>query len=69
MSKYTDIIFKCRKCNHHLFIDNCVISGESLAKLSNKDCPNCGEEGFENWILSREGNYEEEYASFTHKFN
>jgi hypothetical protein len=26
------------------------------------DCPNCGEEGYENWILARMGNYEEEYG-------
>ena len=27
------------------------------------DCPNCGEDGFENWRLSRMGNYEKEYGN------
>lgn len=24
-------------------------------------CPNCGEDGCENWIFARDGNFDEEY--------
>jgi predicted RNA-binding Zn-ribbon protein involved in translation (DUF1610 family) len=53
-----DIVFICRKCEHMLYVEN--ISVEKLKQVSEYDCPNCGEEGFENWILSRLGNYDYE---------
>lgn len=58
MSK--DIVFTCMKCGHLLFVSD--ISFEKLVNIMNKDCPTCGEEGYENWILSRTGNFDEEYG-------
>lgn len=52
---YPDYVFKCRKCGHLLFL-------EDVDKLLLKDCPECGEESYENWIFKRRGNYEEEYG-------
>lgn len=45
--------FKCRKCGHLLrrdghTMDSFMYFFEDLCK---EDCPNCGEEGHENWIL------------------
>lgn len=54
------IVFQCRKCKHLLFVKN--ISVEKLEEVSKLDCPECGEEGYENWILVRSGNYEKEYG-------
>jgi hypothetical protein len=31
--------------------------------LIKKDCPECGQEYYRNWILSREGNYAREYKT------
>lgn len=55
-----DIVFVCRKCGHLLFVSKPTI--EKLECISNRDCDNCGEEGYENWILSRTGDYEKEYG-------
>lgn len=60
--KYTDIVFKCRKCEHLLFVDNRKVNPIELAKIAEEECSNCGEEGYENWILVRAGNFEEEYG-------
>lgn len=58
VNKYPDLVFRCRKCSHLLFINKKYIS-----KLMEDDscCPKCGEDSYENWILSREGDYEDEY--------
>jgi len=45
------IVFKCRKCEHELYMDSYNLSWKHFKKLANKDCPRCGEEGYENWIL------------------
>lgn len=58
MSK--DVVFKCRKCNHNLFVS--TIHESELGEIMEMECPNCGEEGEENWILSRFGNYDKEYG-------
>jgi len=51
-----EFIFKCRKCNHYIYVDK-----PKVAKLLKKDCPNCGEERYGLWILIGEGNYDKEY--------
>ena len=56
-----EIVFRCRKCEHLLFVSN--ISINKLVEISEKDCPNCGEEGYENWILVRSGNFDKEYGN------
>jgi len=61
--KKKDLIFVCNKCSHRLFIEiEKPLGFESkLEKLLAKDCPNCGEDGEENWTFLRLGNYEKEY--------
>ena len=51
-----DLIFKCYKCSHNLYIDK-----SRVKKILKTDCPECGEEPYENWILIGEGNYNKEY--------
>lgn len=44
------IIVKCRKCGDCLVIyDDKLL--EQLQDLSEKECPTCGEEPYDNWIL------------------
>jgi len=47
-----DLIFQCKKCLHQVYTDD-------ARKMLTSDCPNCGEEPYENWILFGEGNYED----------
>ena len=60
-----DLVFICKKCRRHLLF----ISGtpsekvKKIASLNNIECANCGEEGNENWIFVRTGNYEKEFGS------
>ena len=49
-----DYVFICRKCDHRLYTPN-------VNKLFEMDCPACGEESSENWILKRKGNYNKEF--------
>jgi transcription elongation factor Elf1 len=58
--KDTDIVFTCRKCGHLLFV--ATINFEKFEEVIDMSCPNCGEEGYKNWILTRTGNYDEEYG-------
>lgn len=53
------IVFICRKCGHNLYVDESSGRRDGqpslmrrLGKIAERDCPNCGEEGYENWILS-----------------
>lgn len=52
----TDIIFKCRKCGHHVYVDATM---DGVRKVLDLDCPSCGEEQYNNWIIVGEGNYDE----------
>lgn len=49
------IVFKCRKCGHELYMDSYNLhnsnSWKAFDNLSKRECPSCGEEGYENWIL------------------
>lgn len=45
------IVFSCRKCGHELYMDSYNIGWKHFKKLAEHDCPACGEEGYENWIL------------------
>lgn len=60
-SKKPDIVFTCSKCSHLLFVSKVRLE-ERVIKTMKMDCVNCGEEGYDNWILSREGNYQKEYG-------
>lgn len=48
------IVFQCRKCEHQLYVEQGNGFAEDIFKIqriANKECPNCGEEGYANWIL------------------
>lgn len=51
-----DVIFKCRKCGHNLYVEK--NEPEKIYSLPDFNCPSCGEEGYENWIIVGQGNYE-----------
>ena len=51
-NKYDCWVFSCKKCGQLLFIDK----EKSLKKVLKYDCPECGEEPKDNWILLGEGN-------------
>jgi len=42
-----NIYFKCKKCGHHVYTDEI----KKVRNLPNTECPECGEEGQENWIV------------------
>lgn len=51
-----NITFECKKCGHQLIImvpdDVTVVQLlEKFEKLSNLNCPNCGEESYRNWYF------------------
>lgn len=45
------IVFECRKCGHQLYMDAYNIWWKNFKELADRDCPECGEEGYVNWIL------------------
>ena len=54
VAKYMYLVFCCRKCGHQLYVStnkykNLVNTLIYLAEKS--DCPACGEEPYENWVL------------------
>jgi len=54
-----EFVFICCKCDHRLYVElNGSVS--KLNEIANKDCPSCGEEGYENWLLGCIGNYDRE---------
>lgn len=56
-----EIVFKCKKCEHQLYVD--CICADRLEQIARMECPQCGEDGHENWILSRKGNFEKEWKN------
>lgn len=56
MTKNNDIIFICKKCRHNLYVSN---KKGWIKKMLTADCPNCGEEAYENWILRDTGKFED----------
>ena len=59
--KNPDIVFGCNKCQHEVYCasDN---TDDKIRKILKLDCPKCGEEAYENWTISRMGNYDKEYG-------
>lgn len=48
------VVCQCHKCGHLLYLDGVDDHKEMIKKIKNIEktsCPNCGEEGYENWIL------------------
>lgn len=61
--KIKDLVFSCQKCGHLLFITGSIEEKiNKIASLNKFECDNCGEEGFENWIYLRTGDYEKEFG-------
>lgn len=50
-------VFICRKCGHELYVKDVKDMGKKLGEIAVMDCPNCGEEGYDNWILSGRKRY------------
>jgi len=42
-----NIYFKCKKCGHLVYTNEI----KKFYNLPEMECPECGEEGFENWIV------------------
>ena len=54
--KKKELHFICNKCEHHLFVDE---KPGWVEKLTKRDCPNCGEESGELWIIVGYGKYKD----------
>lgn len=59
-----DLVFECKKCTHHLFVDFEPELKEILIRLPEYSCPSCGEDGHLNWIFSHVGSYEDEQENY-----
>lgn len=57
----TDIILQCKKCDHLIYINWKKFISDYILR-DNHDCPECGEDGYENWILIGTGNFAEDYG-------
>lgn len=49
-----EFIFKCKKCYHNVYVER-----GKIEKLLKSDCPECGEEADELWILLGRGYFSE----------
>ena len=58
-----ELILICRKCDHRLYVSGWDKKSKLKKILEEEDCPNCGEEPFENWILGGYGDYESDIRS------
>ena len=57
--KLPDFIIQCRKCGHEVYITGgATMTGKEIAKKAELDCPECGEEYYENWRIVGLGNFE-----------
>lgn len=54
--KKKEVVFICRKCEHHLFVTQ---RDGWLKRILKLDCPGCGEESEELWILQGFGNFKD----------
>jgi len=50
-----DLIFECSKCGKEMYVDKTEM--DKIVSLSTFDCPECGEEGYKNWIFVGEGDF------------
>lgn len=59
-----DLVFRCSKCGHLLFISGTSSEKiQKIATLDNYECDYCGEEREENWVYVRTGNFDKEYEN------
>lgn len=45
------IVFECRKCGHHLYVENTEGGSEKYWDSKQFRLPHCGEEPDGNWVL------------------
>lgn len=45
------VVFKCRKCGCRLCVENTDDAFRNIKRICNTDCPRCGEESEDNWVL------------------
>lgn len=45
------VVFKCRKCKCRLCVENTDDIMRSIKRVSNTDCPECGADPVDNWVL------------------
>jgi hypothetical protein len=57
-----DLILRCRKCDHLLYVDRQDLDFGLMSQLTERDCDNCGEDAGDCWILAGVGNFEKEYG-------
>ena len=57
--KKSEFIFACKKCGHLLYVEK---DKEKIQQLLKIDCPTCGENPFELWVLIGEGNYKNDFG-------
>lgn len=52
MEKDLCVVCECRKCGHLRYTSICKEDYlETLDSIPKSDCDQCGEEGYDNWIL------------------
>lgn len=52
--KGKELIFICHKCGHNLYVEE---KAGWVNKIIKADCPDCGEEPNENWMLEGYGSF------------
>lgn len=52
------LIVMCRKCEHIVYVEKWE-RAEKIDSMNEYDCPSCGEDGDENWIIVGIGFYED----------
>lgn len=55
MAMSLDLIVKCRKCGHNVYV---TPTFEKISSMVDYDCPECGEEGGLNWIIEGTGDFD-----------
>jgi hypothetical protein len=50
-----EYIFSCKKCQHRIYVGK--FKERKISQLPDYNCPNCGEEGYLNWISEGEGDF------------
>ena len=57
--KRPDVIIKCQKCQHEVYLTNYAkeTCSELWKKIENFDCPECGEEFGGGWMIEGLGKF------------
>ena len=58
-----DLVLRCRKCKHLLFVGGEKINFELMSQLTERDCHRCGKQAGDCWILDRVGDYNKEFPN------